>query len=71
MVCEQIEVFRLPCPSCRAEEEEERMFPTTIPHFGKVIIMAFSCSACGYRNSEVITLLYYGLKDLRPTILRP
>jgi hypothetical protein len=40
------------CPNCS--------FPgvtltalTDIPHFKEVIIMAFTCSQCGYKNSEV------------------
>jgi C4-type Zn-finger protein len=49
----EVEVFRLACPSCRAEGEEERMYPTRIPHFGQVIIMAFTCGQCGYRSNEV------------------
>ena len=55
----EVEVFRLACPSCRAEGEEERMYPTRIPHFGQVIIMAFTCGQCGYRSNEVCIHMIY------------
>ena len=55
----EVEVFRLACPSCRAEGEEERMYPTRIPHFGQVIIMAFTCGQCGYRSNEVCIYIIY------------
>jgi ZPR1 zinc finger protein len=38
LVPEEVQVFKLPCPACRAAEEEERMFATAIPHFGEVLL---------------------------------
>ena len=48
------EIIRIPqeCPSCR-EEGEALTAVTDIPHFKEVIIMAFNCSACGFRNNDV------------------
>ena len=39
----EVEVFRLACPACRAEGEEERMFPTSIPHFGQACVCVCVC----------------------------
>ena len=41
-----------PCPHCGVEGESLTAL-TDIPHFKEVIIMAFNCSACGFRNNEV------------------
>ena len=48
------EVIRIPgeCPNCSAPGETLTAV-TDIPHFKEVIIMAFTCSQCGYKNSEV------------------
>ena len=41
-----------PCPHCGVEGESLTAL-TDIPHFKEVIIMAFNCSSCGFRNNEV------------------
>lgn len=48
------EVVELPghCAACSATTTT-RMYATRIPFFKDVILMADSCDACGYRNSEV------------------
>jgi zinc finger protein len=48
------EVVRIPenCPNCTYPGESLTAI-TDIPHFKEVIIMAFTCSQCGYKNSEV------------------
>jgi len=40
------------CPNCNHPGECLTAL-TDIPHFKEVIIMAFTCSQCGYKNSEV------------------
>eukprot|EP00735_Rhodelphis_limneticus_P002170 TRINITY_DN12953_c0_g1::TRINITY_DN12953_c0_g1_i1::g.11075::m.11075 TRINITY_DN12953_c0_g1::TRINITY_DN12953_c0_g1_i1::g.11075 ORF type:complete len:471 (-),score=146.63,sp/O13724/ZPR1_SCHPO/45.11/3e-127,zf-ZPR1/PF03367.8/5.6e-53,zf-ZPR1/PF03367.8/2.9e-54,HypA/PF01155.14/0.054,HypA/PF01155.14/41,Zn-ribbon_8/PF09723.5/8.8e+02,Zn-ribbon_8/PF09723.5/3.3,Zn-ribbon_8/PF09723.5/1.6e+03,Zn-ribbon_8/PF09723.5/41,Pox_A22/PF04848.8/23,Pox_A22/PF04848.8/11,UPF0547/PF10571.4/0.37,UPF0547/PF10571.4/7.2e+02,OrfB len=40
------------CTMCNAMGEN-RIKMTDIPYFGKVIIMAFTCDACGYKTNEV------------------
>lgn len=48
------EIISLPgiCPNCTTEGESLTAI-TDIPHFKEVIIMAFDCSFCGFRNNEV------------------
>ena len=48
------EIMRFPvdCFNCSAHGEC-RMCVTDVPHFKEVIIMAFTCDACGWRNVEV------------------
>ncbi|KAI4370309.1 hypothetical protein MLD38_018672 [Melastoma candidum] len=49
---EEVMTFPSTCGAC-AERCETRMFVTKIPYFQEVIVMASSCDACGYRNSEL------------------
>ncbi|KAL2244541.1 zinc finger protein ZPR1 [Sesamum indicum] len=49
---EEVMTFPSTCGAC-ATKCECRMFVTNIPYFQEVIVMASSCDACGYRNSEV------------------
>ncbi|KAL8513056.1 hypothetical protein ACS0TY_019297 [Phlomoides rotata] len=49
---EEVMTFPTTCGAC-ATKCECRMFVTNIPYFQEVIVMASSCDACGYRNSEV------------------
>ncbi|XP_022892473.1 zinc finger protein ZPR1-like isoform X2 [Olea europaea var. sylvestris] len=49
---EEVMTFPSTCGAC-ATQCECRMFVTNIPYFQEVIVMASSCDACGYRNSEV------------------
>ncbi|KZV24317.1 hypothetical protein F511_01799 [Dorcoceras hygrometricum] len=49
---EEVMTFPSTCGAC-ATKSECRMFATNIPYFREVIVMASSCDACGYRNSEV------------------
>ena len=49
---EEVMVFPGHCPACGGEADQ-RMFPTTIPYFKEVIVMACSCDICGYRSSEL------------------
>uniref|UniRef100_A0A6N2MCE4 Zinc finger ZPR1-type domain-containing protein n=1 Tax=Salix viminalis TaxID=40686 RepID=A0A6N2MCE4_SALVM len=44
--------FPTTCGSC-SSSCETRMFVTNIPYFQEVIVMASTCDACGYRNSEL------------------
>ena len=48
------EVVSIPshCPNC-SHLGESLTALTDIPHFKEVIIMAFDCKICGYRNNEV------------------
>ena len=48
------EVMKFPthCYSCSVEGEAN-MCIASIPFFKEIIIMAFSCDACGYRNTEI------------------
>jgi len=41
-----------PCPNCTAEGEMLTAV-TNIPHFKEVLIIAYNCNQCGYRNNEV------------------
>ncbi|XP_059625151.1 uncharacterized protein LOC132268317 [Cornus florida] len=49
---EEVMTFPSTCGACAARCET-RMFATKIPYFQEVIVMASSCDACGYRNSEL------------------
>ncbi|KAJ7969281.1 Zinc finger protein ZPR1 [Quillaja saponaria] len=49
---EEVMTFPSTCGGC-ASKCETRMFVTNIPYFQEVIVMASTCDACGYRNSEV------------------
>ncbi|GAA0148743.1 hypothetical protein LIER_08101 [Lithospermum erythrorhizon] len=49
---EEVMTFPSTCGACTTKCEC-RMFVTNIPYFQEVIVMASSCDACGYRNSEV------------------
>lgn len=48
------EVLHFPtyCYSC-GMEGEAKMCTSSIPFFKEIIIMAFSCDICGYRNTEI------------------
>lgn len=49
---EEVMTFPITCGAC-ATMCETRMFVTNIPYFKEVIVMASTCDACGYRNSEL------------------
>ncbi|KAF5767799.1 putative Zinc finger, ZPR1-type [Helianthus annuus] len=49
---EEVMTFPSTCGAC-AVSCETRMFLTKIPYFQEVIVMASTCDACGYRNSEL------------------
>ncbi|KAK4254704.1 hypothetical protein QN277_010046 [Acacia crassicarpa] len=49
---EEVMTFPSTCGAC-ATRCETRMFVTKIPYFQEVIVMATTCDACGYRNSEL------------------
>ncbi|XP_024030150.1 zinc finger protein ZPR1 [Morus notabilis] len=49
---EEVMTFPSTCGVC-ASRCETRMFVTNIPYFQEVIVMASTCDACGYRNSEL------------------
>ncbi|CAJ1939679.1 unnamed protein product, partial [Sphenostylis stenocarpa] len=49
---EEVMTFPSSCGACAARCET-RMFVTNIPYFQEVIVMASTCDACGYRNSEL------------------
>ncbi|DAZ97049.1 TPA: hypothetical protein N0F65_012918 [Lagenidium giganteum] len=44
--------FNVACYSCSAPGQSN-MCMASIPHFKQVIIMSFSCDACGFRTNEV------------------
>lgn len=48
------EVLRFPgeCPSCH-RSGESLMCITEIPHFKEIIIMAFDCEFCGFKNNDI------------------
>ena len=45
-------VFQQPCPNCHRPGEAVNCV-TDIPYFKEVLIMAFTCAECGYRNNEI------------------
>ncbi|XP_076927077.1 uncharacterized protein LOC143590505 [Bidens hawaiensis] len=49
---EEVMTFPSTCGACSVSCET-RMFLTKIPYFQEVIVMASTCDACGYRNSEL------------------
>ena len=73
--------FPSPCSDC-GHPGAVRMLVTNIPHFREIILMAFSCSSCGYKSNEVrggggvspkgkkITLLISNPEDLNRDILK-
>jgi ZPR1 zinc finger protein len=48
----EVMAFPVPCHVCGASGEC-RMTVTDVPHFKEIILMAFDCSECGWRNVEV------------------
>lgn len=70
-----------PCPSC-FQDGQALTAVTDIPHFKEVIIMAFTCEFCGFRNNEVkgggsipsmgteVSLTVTGPNDLKRDILK-
>ncbi|CAH9111912.1 unnamed protein product [Cuscuta europaea] len=78
---EEVMVFPTTCGACAASCEC-RMFVTNIPYFREVIVMASSCDACGYRNSELkpggsisdkgkkITVQVENVKDLSRDVIK-
>ena len=40
------------CMQC-GQDGLTRILLTKIPHFKEIVIMAFECEACGFKNSEV------------------
>jgi zinc finger protein len=49
---DQISEFLEHCPAC-ASQSTVKVHETTIPHFGRIVIMAFRCEKCGYKTNEV------------------
>ncbi|THG22417.1 hypothetical protein TEA_021449 [Camellia sinensis var. sinensis] len=87
---EEVMTFPSTCGTCAAKCET-RMFVTSfvelnnltdIPYFREVIVMASSCDACGYRNSELkpggripekgkkITVLVKNINDLSRDVIK-
>ncbi|XP_028052052.1 zinc finger protein ZPR1-like isoform X1 [Camellia sinensis] len=78
---EEVMTFPSTCGTCAAKCET-RMFVTNIPYFREVIVMASSCDACGYRNSELkpggripekgkkITVLVKNINDLSRDVIK-
>ncbi|XP_004293742.1 PREDICTED: zinc finger protein ZPR1-like [Fragaria vesca subsp. vesca] len=78
---EEVMTFPSTCGTCTAKCET-RMFVTNIPYFQQVIVMASTCDACGYRNSELkpggripdkgkkITLCVKNVKDLSRDVIK-
>ncbi|XP_058724496.1 uncharacterized protein LOC131595973 [Vicia villosa] len=78
---EEVMTFPSTCGTCTAKCET-RMFVTNIPYFQEVIVMASTCDACGYRNSELkpggripekgkkITLHVKNIKDLSRDVIK-
>jgi zinc finger protein len=44
--------FPTPCSNCDKSGNVQMCF-SSIPFFKEIIIMAFICDYCGYRNSEI------------------
>jgi zinc finger protein len=44
--------FWQPCPACGVDGSV-KVHQTTIPFFGRIVIMAYKCDACGYKSNEV------------------
>ena len=77
------EVIAIPgcCPNCQAPGNSLTAV-TDIPHFKEVIIMAFNCEECGFRNNEVkgggavptlgseVSLRVTGPDDLKRDVLK-
>jgi len=77
------EIISLPgiCPNCSTEGESLTAI-TDIPHFKEVIIMAFDCNFCGFRNNEVkaggavpnkgteVRLVVKNLDDMKRDVLK-
>ena len=77
------DVYRFPatCPSCACQGESLTAL-TDIPHFKEVMIMAFTCDLCGYKNSEIkaggavprmgttVSLTVNGHQDLTRDVLK-
>ena len=40
------------CMACE-QQGKTNILPIEIPHFGRVVVMAFECDECGYRSNEV------------------
>ncbi|GKV45467.1 hypothetical protein SLEP1_g52542 [Rubroshorea leprosula] len=78
---EEVMTFPSTCGVCAARCET-RMFVTKIPYFQEVIVMATTCDACGYRNSELkpggripengkrITLCVKNINDLSRDVIK-
>uniref|UniRef100_A0A803PK65 Zinc finger ZPR1-type domain-containing protein n=1 Tax=Cannabis sativa TaxID=3483 RepID=A0A803PK65_CANSA len=78
---EEVMTFPSTCGTCAASCET-RMFVTNIPYFKEVIVMASTCDACGYRNSELkpggripekgkkISLRVTNVKDLSRDVIK-
>ncbi|XVF29596.1 hypothetical protein REPUB_Repub15cG0135700 [Reevesia pubescens] len=78
---EEVMTFPSTCGTCAARCET-RMFVTRIPYFQEVIVMASTCDACGYRNSELkpggripekgkkITLCVKSIDDLSRDVIK-
>ncbi|XP_057436587.1 uncharacterized protein LOC130729000 [Lotus japonicus] len=78
---EEVMTFPSTCGTC-ASSCETRMFVTNIPYFQEVIVMASTCDACGYRNSELkpggripekgkkITLYVKNVNDLSRDVIK-
>ena len=45
------------CPSCGAERFTVRGEIRKIPHFGETLLTLASCSSCGFRHSDVMSLV--------------
>ncbi|TXG59163.1 hypothetical protein EZV62_016992 [Acer yangbiense] len=77
---EEVMTFPSTCGTCSAYCEN-RVFVTRIPYLQEVIVMASTCDACGYRNSELkpggrvpekgkkITLCVKNIKDLSRDVI--
>ncbi|KAK1423671.1 hypothetical protein QVD17_18978 [Tagetes erecta] len=78
---EEVMTFPSTCGAC-AVRCETRMFVTKIPYFQEVIVMASTCDACGYKNSELkaggaiplkgkkVTLVVRNIKDLSRDVIK-
>lgn len=49
---QQITEIESLCMNCH-DNGTTRLLLTKIPHFKEVVIMAFECSHCGFKNNEV------------------
>ncbi|KAH7823952.1 putative zinc finger protein [Monocercomonoides exilis] len=54
-VASEDDIVEIPeeCPMCHKKNSSLRMITADIPLFKEIVLMAYTCTDCGYRNTEV------------------